>query len=68
MSNDNVKHVIVQFPVLSILAIVFTTLKLCNVIAWSWWWVLSPLWLPFAFIGGIVAFAAICFLLAAIFH
>jgi hypothetical protein len=26
----------------------FIVLKLCNVIAWSWWWVLSPLWIPFA--------------------
>lgn len=27
-----------------LLAIVFITLKLTEVIAWSWWWVLSPLW------------------------
>lgn len=29
-----------------LLAIVFITLKLCGVIAWSWWWVLAPLWIP----------------------
>lgn len=29
---------------LGLLAIVFITLKLCNVINWSWWWVTSPLW------------------------
>lgn len=34
---------------LGLLALVFITLKLCNVITWSWWWVLSPLWGPFAF-------------------
>ena len=34
-----------------ILAIVFTVLKLTDVIGWSWWWVLSPLWLPLAFAG-----------------
>lgn len=28
-----------------LLTIVFITLKLCGVIAWSWWWVLSPLWI-----------------------
>lgn len=28
---------------LGLLTIVFITLKLCGVIAWSWWWVLSPL-------------------------
>lgn len=27
------------------LTVVFVTLKLCGVIAWSWAWVLSPLWL-----------------------
>jgi hypothetical protein len=31
-----------------LLAIVFITLKLTGVIAWSWWWVLSPLWGPVA--------------------
>ncbi len=25
-----------------LLTIVFITLKLCSVIDWSWWWVLSP--------------------------
>ena len=32
---------------LSILLIAFVILKLCPVIDWSWWWVLSPLWIPF---------------------
>ena len=27
------------------LTIVFIILKLCGIIAWSWWWVLSPLWI-----------------------
>lgn len=27
------------------LTIVFVILKLCDVISWSWWWVLSPLWI-----------------------
>lgn len=30
-----------------ILFIVFLVLKLCKVIAWSWWWVTSPLWIMF---------------------
>lgn len=32
-----------------LLAIVFITLKLAqigSVATWSWWWVLSPLWIP----------------------
>lgn len=28
-----------------LLLVVFITLKLCGVIAWSWLWVLSPLWI-----------------------
>jgi len=28
------------------LTIVFIILKLTDVIGWSWWWVLSPLWIP----------------------
>ena len=28
-----------------LLAIVFIILKLCGIITWSWWWVLSPLWI-----------------------
>lgn len=26
--------------------VVFLVLKLCGVIAWSWWWVTAPLWIP----------------------
>jgi hypothetical protein len=29
--------------------VVFVVLKLTHVIEWSWWWVLSPLWIPLAF-------------------
>jgi hypothetical protein len=31
-----------------LLTIAFIVLKLCNVIDWSWWWVLSPLWISVA--------------------
>lgn len=30
-----------------LLTILFIGLKLTGNIAWSWWWVLSPLWIPF---------------------
>ena len=45
-----------------ILFIVFLVLKLANVIDWSWWWVTSPLWIPFvaaAIIIGVVGVIAI---------
>ena len=28
-----------------LLTIVFVTLKLLDKIDWSWWWVLSPIWI-----------------------
>lgn len=28
-----------------VLLVVFIVLKLTNVIDWSWWWVLSPVWI-----------------------
>ncbi len=30
-----------------VLTLLFIGLKLCEVITWSWWWVLSPLWISF---------------------
>lgn len=35
-----------------LLTIAFIVLKLCGVINWSWWWVLSPLWIS---VGLVVA-------------
>ena len=31
-----------------ILFLIFMTLKLMDEIDWSWWWVTSPLWIPYA--------------------
>jgi len=33
---------------MGLLTIVFIVLKLTGHIDWSWWWVLSPLWISFA--------------------
>lgn len=33
---------------LELLTVVFIVLKLVGVIAWSWWWVLAPTWIPLA--------------------
>jgi len=30
---------------IGLLTIVFITLKLTHYIDWSWWWILSPLWI-----------------------
>lgn len=34
--------------ILELLLVVFIVLKLTGVITWSWWWVLSPLWILLA--------------------
>jgi hypothetical protein len=35
---------------LIVLGTVFTTLKLCGVITWSWWFVLAPFYVPLAIV------------------
>jgi hypothetical protein len=37
-----------------LLTVAFVVLKLTKVIAWSWWWVLSPLWISFILVFVIV--------------
>jgi hypothetical protein len=37
------------------LTILFIGLKLCNVIQWSWWWVLSPIWISLSLVLFILA-------------
>jgi hypothetical protein len=42
-----------------LLTVLFVGLKLTNVIAWSWWWVLSPIWIPILLLIIIVIIALI---------
>lgn len=42
-----------------LLTVLFIGLKLTGFIAWSWWWVLSPLWIPLAVILSLLVIAAI---------
>ena len=37
------------------LTILFIGLKLGNVIHWSWWWILSPIWISLLLVFGIMA-------------
>lgn len=41
------------------LLLIFITLKLTNVIDWSWWWVLGPIWIPLLLAGLVIAAAVI---------
>jgi len=44
MSENNTSSDGIGFT--GLLTIVFITLKLLGIIAWSWLWVLSPIWIP----------------------
>lgn len=44
---------------LGLLTVLFIGLKLTGFIEWSWWWVLSPLWIPVAMVFGIVTIAGL---------
>lgn len=43
MADSKTKYNGIDFA--GLLTIVFITLKLLGIITWSWWWVLSPLWI-----------------------
>ena len=47
-----------------LLTIVFIVLKLCKVIDWSWWWVLSPLWVSAALVVAILAIIGLILMVA----
>jgi hypothetical protein len=42
-----------------LLTIVFIVLKLTGVINWSWWWILSPLWIGFIISAIVITIFAI---------
>lgn len=52
------KKMEVKVSWIGLLGVAFVVLKLCNVIAWSWWFVLMPFYLPIA-IGFILVFGII---------
>ena len=41
-----------------VLTVIFVVLKLIGVISWSWWWVLSPLWISLGLWVGIALLTA----------
>lgn len=43
-----------------LLTVAFIVLKLTHVVSWSWWWVLSPIWISAA-IGVLVLVGAIIY-------
>lgn len=47
-SKNKVTLVISTIKFSSILTLILIILKLIGVLGWSWFWVLSPLWIPTA--------------------
>ena len=70
MSNTNKQVITIKLKgmgFISMLGILFIGLKLMGYIGWSWWWVLSPIWLPIALVGLIIFIFIIIAILVAIF-
>lgn len=42
-----------------LLTVAFIVLKLCGIISWSWWWVLSPLWISATVVFSVIIIAAL---------
>ena len=59
MKEKNVTYHGISFG--GLLTLIFITLKLTNVINWSWWWVLAPIWIP---VGVSVIILAVAFVIA----
>lgn len=49
----------IGFP--GLLTLLFIGLKLTGYIDWSWWWVLSPIWIAFAIAAAFLGIAVICY-------
>lgn len=54
MSNENSSSSSGGVGFFGLLTIAFIVLKLCDVIDWSWMWVLAPLWIPLALIAAVL--------------
>ncbi len=59
MNNDRVQYSGGGIGFGGVLFIVFLVLKLTGHITWSWWWVFSPLWIPFAIVIFILFMALV---------
>jgi hypothetical protein len=49
------------------LTVLFIGLKLTNVITWSWWWVLSPIWISLLLAVVILTIAIVIAIIAGAF-
>jgi len=49
-----------------LLTVLFVGLKLTGHITWSWWWVLSPIWISFLFVLTLILIIGIVAVIAEI--
>ena len=61
--NINVNYANSGFS--TILLVIFIVLKLAGIIHWSWWWVLSPLWIGLGVVIAVFIVTAIIVAVAA---
>lgn len=50
MDTENKLTIKLVTPITLIIFILFFLAKIFDKIDWSWWWVFSPLWIPFALV------------------
>lgn len=67
MSDSKTSHYSSGIGLPGLLTVAFVVLKLCGVISWSWWWVLSPIWIPFGICVGILIVALLVMAIVAVF-
>lgn len=50
MTRQNKRKFTLSIDLLELLGVIFIVLKLCNIIHWSWLWVLSPIWISVLYV------------------
>lgn len=53
-NNNSNKGAVGGVSFTGLLTIAFIVLKLCGVINWSWWWVISPIWISIGLVVLII--------------
>lgn len=56
MVNEGVRRLVLLAAGYSLVTLFLVALRAAEAISWGWYWVLCPLWLPFALVG--IAFAS----------
>ena len=65
MSDKKIVVVKRGAPLSTLLLVLFIGLKLTGFITWSWFWVLSPFWMPLALLlGGLMFFGLFALIIA----